>query len=123
MNDDHKAEPDVVRKTMLTTMETMLEIQLQSVRTMMKDLDYQPKAIERSGRRSRSLVDLSFVILTSSGEPMHVKEIQDELRRQFGRVTERDSLSSALGKKAKAGILFKQIAPATFEAIETTEGK
>ena len=48
---------------------------------------------------------------------MHVNELVEELRRRFGRATDRDALSSALAKKARAGQLVRQTGKATFEAI------
>jgi hypothetical protein len=48
---------------------------------------------------------------------MHVNEVVDQLARRFGRATDRDALSSALAKKARAGQLVRQTGKATFEAI------
>lgn len=111
-------EMDHVRETMLTTMETMLELQLQAVRSMIKDLGHQPKVVVRKGRRSQSLISLSLQILEANGKPMHVTKVVDELRQQFGRVVGRDSLSSVFGKAIKDG-LVRKTAPATFELIKT----
>lgn len=117
MNSEIKNEPDMVREIMLTTMETMLEIQLQAVRTMIKDLGHQPKVVRRKGRRSQSLITLSLEILQTEGAPMHISQILDEIRQKFGRVVGRDSLSSVFGKALKDG-LVKKTAPATFEIIQ-----
>lgn len=48
---------------------------------------------------------------------MHVSDLVEALFERFDRVTDRDAVSSALGKKARQGILFEQTAPATFAAI------
>jgi hypothetical protein len=48
---------------------------------------------------------------------MHVNELVSALQRRFGRVTDRDALSSALAKKARAGQLVRQTGKATFEVI------
>ena len=45
---------------------------------------------------------------------MHVDEIVDQLEKQFGRITDRDSLASVLAKKAKQEILVRRVGPATF---------
>lgn len=110
-------EVDRIRETMLTTMETMLELQLQAVRSMIKDLDHQPKVVVRKGRRSQSLLSLSLQILEKRGESMHVTEVVDELRQRFGRVVGRDSLSSVFGKAVNDGLVVKT-APATFKLRE-----
>ena len=52
---------------------------------------------------------------------MHVSDLVDALRERFDRITDRDALSSALAKKARRGMLFKQTAPATFAAIPQKE--
>jgi len=110
-------ELDQVREIMLTTMETMLELQLQAVRAMIKDLGHQPKVVVRKGRRSQSLISLSLQVLEANGSPMHVTKIVDELRQKFGRVVGRDSLSSVFGKAISDG-LIRKTAPATFELIK-----
>jgi hypothetical protein len=38
----------------------------------------------------------------------------DLLREHYGRITDRDTLSSALAKKVRQGKLLKQTGPATF---------
>jgi hypothetical protein len=43
------------------------------------------------------------------------------LQQRFGRLADRDTLSSALAKKARQGILLRQSAPATFTLIDSKE--
>jgi len=50
--------------------------------------------------------------------PTHVNDLVTHLRERFGRVTDRDTVSSALAKKARQGILLKQTAPATFALLQ-----
>jgi hypothetical protein len=45
----------------------------------------------------------------------------DLLQERFGRLTDRDTLSSALAKKARQGVLLRQSAPATFTLIDSKE--
>lgn len=101
----------------LRVLELSLELQLKAVRQMAGRIDEQPQPAPRRGRRRQSLVDLSLVLLTESGRPLHVNEVVDQLARRFGRATDRDTLSSALAKKARAGQLVRQTGKATFEAI------
>ena len=42
-------------------------------------------------------------------------------QQRFGRLADRDTLSSALAKKARRGILLRQSAPATFTLIDSKE--
>jgi len=60
-------------------------------------------------------------ILTEEGKPLHVNELAQLLQQRFGRLTDRDTLSSALAKKARRGILLRQSAPATFTLIDSKE--
>ena len=77
--------------------------------------------VHRQGRRRQSLVDLSVQILTESRNPLHVNLLVAMLQQRFGRLTDRDTLSSALAKKARQGILLRQSAPATFTLIDSKE--
>ena len=43
------------------------------------------------------------------------------LQQRYGRLTDRDALSSALAKKARQGVLVRQSAPATFALIDSKE--
>ncbi len=53
-------------------------------------------------------------ILTEERYPVHVDKLVELLKERYGRLTDRDSLSSALSKKDKQGILIRRVAPATF---------
>jgi len=108
------------RTLILGTMETMLEFQLRGVRQALgreEDAPQNDVARPRS-RKRKSLVVVCAEILTERQDAVHVDELVEILRDEYGRVTDRDSLSSALAKKSKQGILVRRIAPATFEAVE-----
>ncbi len=102
------------RQMILETIETLLEVQIRGVRQLLNKEDVPRKTIQRKGRRRKSLVDLSVKILTEEQRSVHVDELVDLLRDRHGRITDRDSLSSALAKKAKQGILVSRISPANF---------
>ena len=110
-------EDEQLRKVVLTTMGTSLELQLRAVHQLLGEEEIPPKSRVRAGSRRQSLVDQSVQILTDASLPMHVNDIVTVLREKFGRITDRDSVSSALGKKARQGILVRQSAPATFELL------
>jgi len=106
------------KKLILETMETLLELQLRSVRTMLNKEEVTADVVQRRGRRRKTLVDLSVELLTGEQHPLHVDELVELLMERYGRVTERDSLSSALAKKTKQGILVRRVSPATFELLK-----
>ena len=104
-------------KTVLQTMETVLELELKAVRQALGEEKPSSLRTRKTGSRSQSIVDQSVAILTEKDEPMHVNELVVRLREQFGRITDRDTLSSALAKKARQGLLLRQTAPATFDLL------
>ena len=109
------------QKLVLETMETMIELQLRSVRTMLNKEEVIAEVVQRRGRKRKSLVDLSLELLTVEKHPVHIDELVELLLTRYGRVTDRDSLSSALAKKAKQGILVRRVSPATFELLKQSQ--
>ena len=86
-----------------------------------ENLRMNPSLLATRGRRRQSLVDLSVKILTEERKPLHVNDLVRILQQRFGRLTDRDTLSSALAKKARQGILLRQSNPATFALIDSKE--
>jgi len=106
------------RELILETFETMFELQLRSVRRLLNRENDAGKPSPQRGRRRKSLVDLVVELLTEEKHPMHVDRLVESLRQRYGRATDRDSLSSALAKKARQGALLRRVAPATFALKE-----
>ena len=106
------------RKLILETIETLLELQLRSVQKMLNKEEVTVEVVQRRGRKRKSLVDLSVELLTDKQRPVHVDELVELLMDRYGRVTDRDSLSSALAKKTKQGMLVRRVSPATFELLK-----
>jgi len=108
---------DEARRIVLETLEVYVDLQMKAIQELKeKTSQGTGKSLQR-GRRRRSLVDMSYRILTDQGTPLHVSDLVDALRKRFGRITDRDAVSSALARKARRGVLFEQTAPATFAAI------
>jgi len=110
-----------VKEVLLQVLELQLDYQLRAVRQLRGKPETEPVLARRQGRRRQSLVDLSVQILTEKRKPLHVNELVQILQQRFGRLTDRDTLSSALAKKARQGILLRQSAPATFSLIDSKE--
>ena len=111
MTKDHDEQQEIILKTI----ETLLQIQLKSVRQLRGSQEMDAaKPRPHTGLRRQSIVHDVILILTELGRPLHVNELVDLLRQRHGRVTDRDSLSSALAKKARMGLLVRQTGPATF---------
>ena len=114
-------EKEDIKQILLQILELQLEYQLRAIRQLQGKPDDEPFIAPRCGRRRQSLVDLCLIILTDEGKPLHVNELAQLLQQRFGRLTDRDTLSSALAKKARRGILLRQSAPATFTLIDSKE--
>ena len=114
-------EKEDIKQVLLQIFEIQLEYQLRAIRQLQGKPDSEPILAHRRGRRRQSLVDLCLIILTEEGKPLHVNELAQLLQQRFGRLTDRDTLSSALAKKARRGILLRQSAPATFTLINPKE--
>jgi hypothetical protein len=111
------------REILLQVLELQLEYQLRAVRQLRGKAQAEESLPPRRGRRRQSLVDLSVQILTEERKPLHVDDLVQLLQKRFGRLTDRDALSSSLAKKARAGIMFHQCGPATFGLLESMEGQ
>ena len=114
-------EKEDIKQVLLQIFEIQLEYQLRAIHQLQGKPDSEPFIAPRRGRRRQSLVDLSIQILTEEGKPLHVNELVGLLQQRFGRLADRDTLSSALAKKARRGILLRQSAPATFTLIDYKE--
>jgi len=110
-----------VKEVLLQVLELQLDYQLRAIRQLQGKPAAEPAVSLRRGRRRQSLVDLCLQLLTEKKKPLHVNELTLLLQQRFGRLTDRDTLSSALAKKARQGILLRQSAPATFTLIHSKE--
>ena len=110
-----------VKEVLLQVLELQLDYQLRAIRQLQGKPADEPAVALRRGRRRQSLVDLSIQILTEVKKPLHVNELARLLEQRFGRLADRDTLSSSLAKKARQGILLRQSAPATFTLIDSKE--
>ena len=106
------------QKLILKTLEIILEIQLNAVRKALEADMSQSNVIRRRERKRKSLIDLSVILLTEEQRAVHVDELVIMLKERYERMTDRDSLSSALAKKAKQGIFVRRVSPATFEILK-----
>ncbi len=107
-------EKQAIRQVILETVEDMLEAQLKSVRRLRDREEGTETPTRRKVRKRQSLVDLSVGILIQEQRPVHIDELVELLKERHNRLTERDSLSSALAKKDHQGILVRRVAPGMF---------
>ena len=110
-----------IKEFLLQVIELQLDCQLMAIRQLQGKPETEPIISLRKGRRRQSLVDLTIDLLTEKRKPLHINDLVQLLQQRFGRLTDRDTLSSALAKKARQGLLLKQTAPATFSLIKGKE--
>ena len=77
------------RELILETIETLLELQLKSVRKMLNKEELTVGVVPRRGRSRKSLVDLSVELLTDKQYPVHIDKLVELLMNRYGRVTNR----------------------------------
>jgi hypothetical protein len=114
-------EKEDLKEIILQIFEFQLYYQLRAIRKLQGKPETEPVITRLSGRRRQSLVDLSIKILTEERRPLHINDLVRILQQRFGRLTDRDTLSSALAKKARRGVLLRQSDPATFTLIDSKE--
>jgi len=112
-----------LRQVILETIEAMLELQLKSVRQLRGRGVSEEQSTQRKVRKRQSLVNLTAEILAQEQRPVHVDELVELLKERHGRSTDRDSLSSALAKKDRQGILVQRVSPGKFTFRENTSGQ
>jgi hypothetical protein len=71
-------------------------------------------AAEPRQRKGLSQVDLAFDILKKAHAPLHVSEILERIRAEFGLTIDRESLVSSLSKKVARGDRFLRPEKNTF---------
>ena len=108
MNETNKE----VRIAVFEAFEACLEAQLRAIRNL-KMKARKPEDVKRT-----SYVDLVYEMLKSKNEPMYINKIIKNIYQMCNKEVTRDSLVSALTKKAKQGVDFIKVGPNTFSLRE-----
>ena len=102
---------DETKDLILSVFEASLEAQLRAVRRLRHG--DQPAAAPRP-HKGLSQVDMAFDILQKARSPLHVSDLLDRIRSQFGVAVDRESLVSSLTKKVARGDRFLRTDKNTF---------
>jgi hypothetical protein len=102
---------DETRDLILSVFEASLEAQLRAVRRLRQG---ETAPIEPRSRKGLSQVDMAFDILKKARTPLHVSDILDRIRTQFGVTIDRESLVSSLTKKVARNDRFLRPEKNTF---------
>jgi len=97
--------------------ESYLQYQKEIAEFKLKIINRFQKGI-RPGLKRTSQIDTVRNVLNIAGRPLHVTEIVEIAKRDFKVDLDRDSIVSAILKKAKAGKSFIKTSPNTFALEE-----
>jgi len=93
-----------------------LEYQKDVAEAKLKIIERLQKGIKEKPQKRTSQANIAWHVLKTAGRPLHVSEIIEIAKRDFHEELERDSIVSAILKKATAGRMFAKTAPNTFAA-------
>jgi hypothetical protein len=102
---------DETKYLILGVFEASLEAQLRAVRRLRQG---EPSPTEPRHRKGLSQVDMAFDILKKAPSPLHISDILDRIKTQFGVTVDRESLVSSLTKKVARGDRFLRPEKNTF---------
>ena len=102
---------DELTDLILGAFEASLEAQLRAIRRLRQRDSRSP---EPRQRKSLSQVDMAFDLLKRARSPLHISDILDRIRAQFGVTVDRESLVSSLTKKVARGDRFLRPQKNTF---------
>lgn len=101
---------EVIRNTILETLESSLEAQLRAIRRLRA-----PEQDSLESKKGMSKIDMAYDILQRAGEPLHVNEIIKRIETIHQIQVERESLVSAITKKVKRQDRFIRTDKNTFD--------
>jgi len=102
---------DETKDLILSVFEASLEAQLRAVRRLRQG---ETAPAERHPRKGLSQVDMAFDILKKARAPLHVSDILERIKTQFGVAVDRESLVSSLTKKVARNDRFLRPEKNTF---------
>ena len=103
--------------------ESYLSYQKEIIESKLKIINRFQKAVQPKPIKRTSKIEIAEHVLRIAGRPLHVSEIIHLADRDFQITIDRDSIVSAILKKANAGKSFIRTAPNTFALKENPTTK
>jgi len=97
--------------------ESILKSQLKTIREFLREGE-DPRF--KRHKKGPSQISIIYDILQKSTNPLHITEIIERAKQDFGVDLDRESIASALSKKIRSRRMFKKVAPNTFSILETS---
>lgn len=103
--------------------ETLLRAQLEAIEELRRQRAKAATATEEHSRgpEHMSQTDMACDILTRAGEPLHILQIIERIKTDYGLAASRDSLVSAILKKAARGQRFVKTGKNTYGLLGRDE--
>ncbi len=112
---------ETVRLVLLDTLEAALEAQLREVREMRLSMQQKlPAKMALKFRRSLSQTEMALEVVQSASKPLHLNEIIKAIEERFAISVDRESLGSALTKRAVRADRFVRAGKNTFGLLPTS---
>lgn len=89
----------------------LLDAQIKIIRGLQQQ--FSPVKVKR-----KTQVEMVFDILNDAGTHLHIKEIISLVKKKYDVELDRETIVSSIAKKIDKGILFKRVAPNTYDLIE-----
>jgi len=89
----------------------LLDAQIKTIRELQQQ--FSPVKVKR-----KTQVEMVFDILNDADSSLHIKEIISLVKKKYDVELDRETIVSSIAKKITRGILFKRVAPNTYDLIE-----
>ena len=98
-------------KNYLTVKQKLFETQLKTIRELQQQF-YPAK------KEKKTQVEMVFDILIDAEKSLHIKEIIYRVGKKYNIDLDRETIVSSIAKKIAKGVLFKRVAPNTYDLLE-----
>jgi len=98
-------------KEYLTIKQKVLEAQLKTINELLQQ--FSPVKVKR-----KTQTEMVYDILNDVDNSLHIKEIISLVKQKYDVELDRETIVSSIAKKIAKGILFKRVAPNTYDLIE-----
>jgi len=95
----------------LTIKQKVLGAQLKAINELLQQ--FSPVKVKR-----KTQTEMVYDILNDVDNSLHIKEIISLVKQKYDVELDRETIVSSIAKKISKGILFKRVAPNTYDLIE-----
>lgn len=89
----------------------LLDAQIKIIRELQQQ--FSPVKVKK-----KTQIEMIFDILNDADSSLHIKEIISLVKKKYDVELDRETIVSSIAKKIARGLLFKRVAPNTYDLIE-----